>query len=324
MILAKAPTSESSWLLADWLEFHVLCSEFKSYRITELLRISDEDQESENMNISEQDSLNEQCMEKAVEELEVRTEYLGEAYPFYFNDVGNELVIKDEISPGAYVYLYCLIMSHANRTDVLVSQPPISNADRDLMQICATLAVAGDLNGSAISFGFPRPDHSNFLEALKKAYGLMGEGEVVGEIPAGAPANEKDARIDVIAWGNSPDDGPGKKYILGQVATGANWQEKPIKGEIEPFHNIWFSKSPASTAQASMFIPFCLDVESNATLHDVLHMKTYRFGIIYYRYRLPFYANIGYALAGDEGNNNYIERFDEFDKVETYVNTFCQ
>lgn len=321
--LAKAPTAGSTWLLADWIEFQVLCSHYKSYRVNDLVRISDEDQDSENQDIGAQDSLNEQYLEEALLELSLRIDCLGEAYPFSFDASGNHLTLNDNINPGGYVYLYCLIFSHINRDDVLTATPSHTNDDRDLMQICATLAAAGDISGNAVSFGFPRPDHSNFLDALKNTYHRMGEGSIVDNVPPGAPRNEKDGRVDIVAWGNQPDGGAGRMYVLGQVATGDNWSNKSIRGEIDPFHNIWFSQSPASTPIPSMFIPFCLDVKQDETLNDVIYIKTYIFGTLYYRYRLPLHANIGYNLANTGNDDLYIERFNEFNKVTEYVESFC-
>lgn len=323
MILAKAPIMDGGWLLADWLEFKVLTSEFHVFRLSELLYISDEEQDEENLDIGEQDSINQAVLESALNEITQRIQFLKTAYPFDFSTDDSELVLKKEITAGSYVYLYCLFFSHVKREDVLIPDPPHSNADREILQICATLAAAGKVHGNAISFGFPRPDHSNFIDALDKAYKKMGEGVIVETIPAGAPTNEKDARIDVIAWENTPDDAAGKIYILGQVATGKNWDNKAIRGEIDSFHKIWFTRPPISTPIPAMFIPFCLDTNSSSSLKDVVYYKTIKFGDLIYRYRLPAYAAKGYELAEKQHENgHYIERFNEFDKVRQYVDNF--
>ena len=43
---------------------------------------------------------------------------------------------------------------------------------------------------------------------------------------------------------------------------------------------------------------------------------------MYYRYRLPYYAHIGYELAGNNTKGLFIERYDEFHKVVKYVDDF--
>lgn len=322
MVLAKAPIGNQAWLLADWLEFQTLSSEFHAYRVNELMRLSDEDQDSENTNVTEQDTVNETILQTALNELQLRIDTLGLSYPFHFEADASELVLNDPISPGAYVYLYCLFFSHINREEVIIPNPPCNNTDRDLLQICSSLAAAGSLQGNAVSFGFPRPDKSNFLNALKNTWCKLGDGEVVDSIPTGAPSDEKDARIDVIAWAPTPDNAAGKHYLLGQVATGANWSSKSILGEISPFHTIWFTRSPASTPTPAMFIPFCLDITPPATLNDAIYYATLKFGLLYYRYRLPFYAQMGYELAKQKTKGLYIERYEEFDKVVKYVDDF--
>ncbi|MCK9395943.1 MAG: hypothetical protein M0Q44_10165 [Methylobacter sp.] len=322
MILAKAPIGDQAWLLADWLEFQVLTSEFYVYRVNELIRLSDEDQDSENPNITEQDTVNEEVLQTALNELQFRVDTLELSYPFHFEGNGSELVLNEPITSGGYVYLYCLFFSHVKRGEVIIPDPPYSNIDRDLLQICSTLAAAGSLQANAVSFGFPRPDNSNFINALKDTWDKLGDGKVVDTIPIGAPKDEKDGRIDVIAWTSTPDNAAGKHYLLGQVATGANWNSKSILGEMEPFHKTWFTRAPASTPTPAMFIPFCLDVTPPATLKDAVYYATLKFGLIYYRYRLPYYAHIGYELAENNTKGLFIERSDEFHKVEKYVDDF--
>lgn len=322
MILAKAPIGDQAWLLADWLEFQVLSSEFHAYRVNELMRLSDENQDSESPNITEQDTINEAVLQTALNELQFRVDTLGSAYPFHFEGASSELVLNDPITPGGYVYLYCLFFSHVKREEVIIPDPPHSNNDRDLLQICSTLAAAGSFQANAVSFGFPRPDNSNFMNALKTTWNRLEDGTVVDTVPVGAPTDEKDARIDVIAWASTPDNAPGKHYLLGQVATGANWNSKSILGEMEPFHKIWFTRAPASTPTPAMFIPFCLDVTPPATLKDAVYYATLKFGLLYYRYRLPYYAHIGYELAQNNTKGLFIERYDEFHKVIRYVDDF--
>ncbi len=323
MSLASPPLDGQTNSLADWVEFNILSSEYKLYRFSSLVRLVDEEQEEENPDIAEQDATNEGLLESVLEELNLRNKSLSSAYPFYFNDAQTELLLHDELTEGRYIYLYCLLFSHINREDVLIVDPPSSNADRDLMQICSTYAAAGIVYGNAVSFGFPRPDHTGFLQALKDTYTDFGEGEIHNSIPLGAPDNEKDARVDVIAWENSLDGASGCKYILGQVASGNNWGEKSITGEIEPFHSTWFVKKPASTPTPAMFIPFCINNKKGATLHETMVFLTYRYGDVYYRYRLPKHAEDGFLLAKNDINCEYrIDRIDEFHKIKSYVENF--
>lgn len=324
MSLAKAPLHDFPWLLADWLEFKVLFSEHSVFRINDLLRISDEDQEEENPDIAEQDSINEQAVDAAIMEIRTRMDSLNSSYPFKLASEDTELILTSppaDFSPGSYIYLFCLFFSHINRDDVIIPDPPDTNADRDIMQICATLAAAGDVNGNAISFGFPRPGNTGFLSALNKTYRSMGEGEIVDAIPNGVSQHTKDAGVDVIAWSNTPDRAPGRTYLLGQVASGKDWETKSISGLIGPFHNTWFTRQPASTPIPAMFIPFCMDVKHTRELSEKIYYQTLIFGKLFYRYRLPHYAAMGYERASQE-KNSLIERYSEFYKLSIYVDNF--
>lgn len=323
MSLASMPIYESDCSLADWIEFKTLIAEYKIYRLSELTRIMDEEQDEENEDLAEQDAINESLSEAVTEEIAFRAKALSTAYPFYFNDDQTELYCCEKLNVGQYIYLYCLFFSHINREDVLLIDPPAGNADRDIMQICATYAAAGIVRGNAVSFGFPRPDHSDFLDALKNTYAAFGEGEVHENIPAGVPRSEKDARIDVIAWANSLDSAPGRYYLLGQVASGKNWREKSIRGEITPFHDTWFKLPPPSTPTPAMFIPFCIEKEKEATLEQTLAHLTRRYGDLYYRYRLPKHAEDGFSLASNDQKEEYrIDRVDEIDRIKNYVESF--
>ena len=99
----------------------------------------------------------------------------------------------------------------------------------------------------------------HFFQALKKTYEAFGEVKVRQRRRAGASIAVKDAGIDIIAWENSNDGLPGYRYLLGQVASGANWKDKTVRNDIKLFHDDWFFDEPKSTPSPAMFIPFCID-----------------------------------------------------------------
>jgi len=306
--------------LVDWVELKVLASEFKSFSIIDLLHSNDELQETENINIQEQDTDNETVLEKLYEELYFRVTSLDVAYPFELSGKNKTaLSLKSNLNIGNYTYLYCLFVSHYNRDDVLSIDPPMENKHRDILQICSTWAAAGDI-GNAVSFGFPRSNKSAFLSELKRVYPKIKDGTVVDVIQPGTPSRQKDAGIDIIAWQQTLDDLPGKLYLLGQVASGENWKGKSVNAFIKKFHRYFFSTLPASTAIPAMFIPFCLAGGDGGSREEYFHALTIDFGKIYHRYRLPYYAYKGYQLSGSEGH--YIERIDDADKLTSYVDSF--
>ena len=224
--------------------------------------------------------------------------------------------------------MYCLFFSHINSTEVISYDPPVDNQIRDYMQICATIAAAGLVSGNAISFGFPRPDRSNFMHALRRAYSLIGEGKVRAQPLAAAPPDTKDDQIDVIAWQATPDQTPGIHYVLAQVASGSNWPIKSLKGHIEAFHKMWFEKIPPSTPRPAIFIPFCINLKVSKNskdehkLADKIEVLMYKYGDIFYRYNIPSYVNKGFSLL-EKQPELHIERHEEFCKIIDYVANCC-
>jgi hypothetical protein len=255
-------------------------------------------------------------------EIRARLDLLGDIYPFVLSPSGESLELKVNICDGGYIYLFCLLLSHPAQGAVFNGRylPPITNMVRDYFQACATLAAAGEVTGNAYSFGFPRPDHTGFLGKLKQIYSLFGESVIVwDQIPLGASPSPKDEQIDVIAWEPKSDGAAGKHYLLGQVASGANWKDKTIKGgPIDSFHDLWFARKPASTPTPAMFVPICFGNLVDGTSKTAIDAHSYEFGHIFYRFRIPECAARGILLA-QQHSDLTIERVDAVPNIRAWV-----
>jgi hypothetical protein len=305
MPLSIPPVEAYPHVQLDWLELKILRSEYKTEGLAGLKRDFDTRRNSEGRDPEGGTDDEEAFFERLLEEMRFRSDSLGDAYPFRLSESGESLELVDAITPGGYIYLFCLFLSHPSAGQVFSGEylPEIDNSIRNLFQACSTLAAAGEIGGTAYSFGYPRPDGSNFLTKLHEVYRAFGEGQVVAEIPAGASTWPKDEEIDIICWRPSSDGAAGKPYMLGQVASGANWGAKSIKGgSIESFHNVWFIRRPASEAKASMFFPFCIDPTASETLRERLEVLVHKYGTIIYRYRLPRLAQIGIDLKAENAD----------------------
>jgi hypothetical protein len=324
MVLSTLPLDCASQYAIDWLEYKILCSEYGIGSVSELQRIWDTRRNSESDDFEGSNSDAEIFLQNISAEISSRIRQLEATYPFELSENGATLSLKENFSAGAYIYLFCLFLSHPKKGAVLNGRylPKITNEVRDLFQACSTWAAAGIVKGNAYSFGFPRPDGSGFLQKLQLVYNKFGEGKVVDAIPKGASRRPKDEQIDVIAWQDRADGAAGKFYVLGQVASGNDWPDKTIKGAaIDRFHGTWFSNPQiASQALASLFIPFCIVPEDGDTTAERLNILTLEFGNVYYRHLLPLLAQKG--IDHFENNPNCIvERITDINRISKWVDS---
>lgn len=324
MPLAPLPLDAHPRVIVDWLELSVICSEFNQTQISDLQRIWDTHRNTEDTDFEGNTQGTEDFFRESIdEEIRIRLNALGEAYPFDYSETGEEFFLKEQLTSGAIAYLYCLFMSHPDKDEVISGEvvPEINNTVRDLFQICSTIAAAGEVNGSAVSFGHPRADHSGFLTKLRETYTLLGEGAVREQTLPGVTRSPKDDGIDVIAWSHSNDNAPGKYYLLGQVASGRDWTGKSLLGILDKFHENWFEVRPVSTPNPSIFIPFNIPAVADETLEERIRGLTLEFGKVFYRLRIPVLINLGMESATT--HNRHVERVADFNEITTWVNQTC-
>ena len=310
-----APVDNPVSDLVDWLELKVLESEFNAFNLNELASLNEDSEDEENEDFSEQDLMNEEKIIEAAQEIETRIKALKEAYPFELSNGDKQIRLKkDESNIGRWIYLYCLFISHRKPNGVNVNEFELSNQDRDLLQIASVYAAVGHFD-EAVSFGWPRPDSTNFMAALENTFKSMGEGVVRDHFLPGVSPYANDGEIDLVAWQPMNDGMPGKLYMLGQVATGSNWKDKSILSAIDYIHRTYFMAYPPSPVIGAMFIPFCIDGEYGGSKRDVIENLTQQFGIIYYRLRLPYYALLG-------TKKDTFPRADEQPKLKAFIKSF--
>lgn len=344
MAINPPPLKANPSILCDWVELTTLANGRGVFRLNQLKRFWDTHRETENSDPEGQHRREEDTDEQGVggedddafldsviEELADRAQSLSNSYPFEFDEhgTGTRFSLKTALTEGAVIYLFCLILSNSKRGDILDGGwlPNIDNTTRDLFQACATLAAAGEVRGCAISFGWPRPnDNPPFLQRLREVYALFGEGEVVTQPRLGVSPSPKDEEIDIVAWKPRQDNAAGTDYLLGQVASGDNWEAKSIKGSsIDSFHHNWFLQAPPSEPKSSIFIPHLIHAieRGTGTRRDMMNAKTAKFGIIFDRLRLPFLATLGIDIADgieDVGMPVVIERRGDLHKIGLWVN----
>lgn len=335
MALAPPPLTSPPHLLCDWIELKTLCEPTCSYRIGSLKRLWDVTRESEDTDPTGTDvrefetdtdgvsgSDDDAFLDSLLGEIQDRMTALGDAYPFHL-DGDTRICIGATPTYGGYVYLFCLLLTYANGKPLLDGwRPQVNHKVRDLFQACSTVAAAAEVTGCAISFGWPRPNNNpQFLVRLREVYAMFGEGTVVATPRPGVSPSPKDEEIDIIAWRPRRDGAAGKDYLLGQVASGDNWEGKPlVGGPIVSFHRNWFEPAPASAARASIFIPHAIHPNvDTGTRRERMDAITIRYGVIIDRLRLPSLMQEGIALAEKQHSNITIERISDLSKITHWV-----
>ena len=275
---------------ADWIEVRAFLSLTGEALVDELSSHQDLEWDQPPSEPGAEDEAQEDVQARLAEQVLRRCDWLKGAYPFSMSPDGRFLRVKkdDEWDIGDLVYLFSLLVTHSTQSPIIPPELAPSKNEmitaRDLFQVCATLAAAGYCQGPAFSIGWPRPDGTSFLGKLHEIWKLFGDGKPKESLK---PGNEKvkDEGIDVIAWRPTNDRHPGTLYLLGQAASGRNWESKSILAQINLFHGDWFDDHPASQPTAAIFIPFMIDDP------DEMRRNTYKLGWIFHRGRLPLYAH---------------------------------
>lgn len=300
-------------LQADWLELASFFSRSGEALVTELVNQQDLDQDQEPEDFGDLDELLEDIASKVAAEVDRRRGDLGDAYPFKLSEDGEALFLIKEWNVGQAIYLFCLILSHASRS-VLVPQGYVPGKvqlqeARDLFQVCSTLAAAGHTGGPAFSIGWPRIGGVKFLAKLREIWRIYGDGTPRDDLPPGTSPQHKDEGIDVISYWPERDGRPGHGYLLGQVASGADWKTKSIRPDMAAFSR-WFKQAPAAPVHPAIFIPFSVEDE-RVTRYTLSH------GYVAHRLRLPWHA--GKAPGLSEDGIAPVERLAEIGRVYTWL-----
>ncbi len=317
--------------MADWLELKAISSADGRVGFGTLVSAAELAENEQEQNIGDDDSDEEELVLCVQAEIARRAHNVGADYPFQIDDKGRALQFVTPVSNAGSVYLFCLFLSQAfDRTIVPEAlAPEVTNRIRDLFQACANIAAGGYVQGPAMSFGFPRPDGTDFLKALRRVYKLFGDGRPCKKPRKSAPPMVKDNGIDVIAWRRSIDNLPNTHYLVGQVASGLDWVDKSVKADREHFHKYWFVEQPGSQAEDAMFMPFGLEPENEKEepdyeklLVDYMQGIGYRYGNLFYRDRIARHLAQGLQLIA--GGETLIERGEDLAEVTRWVEEYTE
>ncbi|WP_338507623.1 hypothetical protein VRC03_17805 [Erwinia aphidicola] len=327
MELQPYPESHFIQVKLDWVELSCLANPFFTFRVAELRNAIENLEGFTTGDIAEEDAKVENEIQKILEQYVKRTRILGDTYPFIYNAEDQYFELRcgslEELEIYHHSYIYCLYFSHITKSRLFSGIVQTTNAHRDLLQIAATVALAGYARGSSISFGWPRPDSSRFYDALCRVIGLINEGRVkpfehVNRFLQSRPF--KDAGVDVVAWreDNPHDIDPGNKHIFfAQVASGHDWRGKPVKEDIRVIQEYWLEQRLFRVTDA-IVIPFDFEQDDEGIKRDEISLIANEFGVVIHRMRLPQYFKAGLTLLA-ESPELLVERSDEIQGIGEYV-----
>jgi hypothetical protein len=267
VIISSPDLTAPRSVLADWIEITALLRERAAGAgdLDSLYRLnSDDDRRRRHLDdgVAEEEIVElarEELSSRVGEEIEFRARALGELYPFTVVSNPFRVTVRREANSTAHsAYLFMLLMS-ANHYGFLPANREIRASidfGRRLFHICASIGVAGLLRrGKTYWFGFPRPDKSNFANALADLSTKIGYAKAFAPAPAGLPVAAKDDQVDVIGWRAYGDRRIGTMVVVCQAATGDDWDSKSVQHHLQAFLD-WFERVPYRQAMGSLAVPF--------------------------------------------------------------------
>lgn len=298
-------------VLADWVELQVLLSEGP---VAEQQLIRSQAAQSEpdhGVELTELDlePVDEEILEtsadelsqRAYEELAYRESALGPLYPFELTVEYGKWALgrretfdsSEQAAHGAYVCCLLIAAMHSELLPMPGGHHLITHSAK-IMQIESYLTAAEIIGGSVFWFGFPRPDHSNMLTAVQKLVEAMGLGIAISELPPELSPDSKDGTVDIVVWRRFRDGQPGAVVAYGQVASGKNWDTKPISTFLGEYFFPWFTEPPSCHHIGLLFIPFLqhhkLREASSGEYREIArkkaHLRERTFGVVIDRLRL--------------------------------------
>lgn len=188
-------------------------------------------------------------------EIERRAENCGGDAGFYpFEVTRTHIELKGRWQSSPYVFQMLLTQYGQD-----ASTEPIYGARifEKLSSVAAQQYFGGDANGAqSIPFGFPRPNGSNFSDALQDLCAKIREGVVNTTEPSIGDKN--DGHLDVVSWIPFRDRQSSQLIAFGQCATGKNWECK--LSELVPlnFEEKWLTDNFLVDPIKMFFIPRCV------------------------------------------------------------------
>jgi hypothetical protein len=256
--------------LADWLELRTLGVEGRSTSFRDVVSqykiggVTDSTEEYELGTdiITDEDDACEALAESVFAEIAEREKACGgpgTAYPFEVNGS----LVNSLPNTESSVYTFLALLSEFGKD----AGPTVGGGAKLFEDVCAKAAEVylGGYSDDVLSrvFGFPRrllpPGFRNALDQLCKD---LGEG-VCSHPNRPLVKDQKDAKLDIVAWREFPDRRPGKLIVFGQCATGQDWKDKVTElPNTDDWCTWWMSDRPVVWPVRLFFVPHRIQYEA--------------------------------------------------------------
>jgi len=246
---------------ADWVELYALKDDDGNASFADLISalglsgtadaIEEEDDEGPLEELTDEDHY-EGAAEAAFQEITDRVDAcrgVKDGYPFALT---NNAVLRRNDSIGS-VYCFLLMLSRFGH------KAGGSEGAKLFEELCAEAAKSyfgiDKTHVRSSVFGFPRRvGPAGFARALDALCCELGEGRGARQRPNSA--DQKDAKLDVVAWRSFADGRQGKLIAFGQCATGTDWKNKTTElGQPMDWCRLWMQDTPAVPPIRMFFVP---------------------------------------------------------------------
>ncbi|HZO63809.1 MAG TPA: hypothetical protein VFB74_02295 [Kribbellaceae bacterium] len=260
-MLPELAASDSPQDHADWLELLALVSADRNSSYQDLVAVIRRTGSMDALEFGDETDQgsegSQQVADDAFAELDLRARSCGGLYPFELHNQFIQLSSSEhEIGP----YIFMLLLKTFG-----LDTGPRGFKTASHFECLATEAARRYLGGDdcgaeAYHFGFPRSSGpGSFKEALEELCRLVGEGGGPNNARARLIRNQKDGKLDLVAWRHFPDRRRGKLVVFGQCAAGANYQTKLTELLPSGFSSLYLLDQILPNPVLFFFVPLCVD-----------------------------------------------------------------
>lgn len=197
--------------------------------------------------------------EQAYLEIERRREACGDGYPFILDQQGYTIrLLRDSLNERYAVYKYLLLATRLNMKD---NRQHAGIDGTHLLEELAAEVAKEYLGARAESLVFGTAAvAASFRDKVNDLCSKIGEGG--GFTDRGTTGRqERDGKLDIVAWKNFADRQAGKLITFGQCKTGTDYKDTLTQLQPDSFCKKWMRSQPIVNPVRMFFISEALSYD---------------------------------------------------------------